>query len=355
MHRASVEVNLDSLRRRFLTFADKECVPASPLYAHLSRGVAQDDDLLALAACARPGQPPPNMLFGAAQYLLLSGNRHPLAGFYPTLTAQPRSLNEADPFPLFREFCLSRRADLEAVLAARLVQTNEVRRCACLLPAFARVQALAFGRPLALLEVGASAGLNLLWDWYCYEYGELSWGEAEAGVRLTCQLRGELRPSLPAWPVVINWRLGLDLNPIDAQNADDVRWLRALIWSEQTERVALLEQAIAVARLARPTLWRGDALTLLPTALTQVPADAALCVYHSFTLNQFTPAARQQFTALLAAEAAQRPLFRLSYEWATDSALLQLSTFTSGGEHITTLARCDPHGGWIQWLAADEV
>lgn len=354
-HPASVEATLDSLRQRFLNFADKECVPASPLYARLARGVAQDDELLALAARARPGQPPPNMLFGAAHYLLLSGDRHPLAGFYPTLTTRPRSPDEADPFPLFREFCLSRSADIEAILANRLVQTNEVRRCACLLPAFARVQVSASGRPLALLEVGASAGLNLLWDQYAYDFGDLNWGEAEAEVRLACRLPDGVRPPLPVQPIAISWRLGLDLNPIDVQEAADVRRLRALIWPEQTERVDLLARAVTVAQRVRPALWRGEALTLLPAAFAQTPTDSALCLWHSFTLNQFTPQAREQFAGLLVTEAARRPVFRIGLEGTPEGALLRLSVFEAGSERETTLARCDPHGGWIQWLAADDV
>lgn len=133
-----------------------------------------------------------------------------------------------------------------------------------------------------------------------------------------------------------------------------MRWLRALIWPEQTERAALLEKAVAVTQRVRPVLWRGDALTQLPMACAQAPADAVLCVWRSFTLNQFTPQAREQFAGLLAAEAARRSVFRIGLEGTPEGALLRLSVFEAGSERETTLARCDPHGGWIQWLAADD-
>lgn len=336
------------LSQRFLTFAEKECVPASPLYARLARGVAEDDDLLALAAHARPGQPVPNLLFAAVQYRLLLGEAPALARYYPSLA--PEAPGRADPFPLFRDFCLSHRAVLTALLATRLVQTNEVRRCACLLPAFGLVQALAGGRPLALIEVGASAGLNLLWDRYAYDIGGQKWGEAQAEVRLHCALRGVARPALPTAPVAVVLRLGLDLEPIEAADPDAARWLRALIWPEQTERAQRLEAALAVAARERPSLWRGDALTLLPDAFAQAPSEAALCVWHSFTLNQFTPDARREFTHRLAAEGARRPLFGLGLEWTPDGARLWLTTLESGDAQTTLLAACDPHGSWLEWM-----
>lgn len=338
-----------SLRQRFINFAEKECVPASPLYARLARGVAEDEVLLNLAAHVQHGQPAPNMLLAAVQFLLLRQKDSALAKFYPTLTAQQCSRTNADPFPLWREFCLSHYSEIEKLLQTRLVQTNEVRRCALLLPAFAQLP-----QPLALIEVGASAGLNLLWDQYHYQYSDgRSWGNSKSTVTLTSEWRGPLKPALPPEPVRVAARLGLDLNPIDLQNTEDVDWLRALIWPELTERAHLLKSAIAVAQAERPTVWRGDALELMPRALAQAPPDATLCVWHSFTLNQFTPEARAAFTAQLAAVAAHRPLYKIGLEWGTDCARLTLSTFTEGEECSTLLARCDPHGAWLEWLVAE--
>src|SRR5215218_1913808 len=151
-----------TLADRFACFALEECHDSSPLYERLALGVADDPAMLALAAYARPGQPTPNLLFAAVQYLLLGGTPHPLAAFYPGLAHDP--VAGGDPYPAFHDFCRQHADSIRELLETRLVQTNEVRRSACLLPAFCWVARLAGDRPLALLEIGASAGLNLLWD-----------------------------------------------------------------------------------------------------------------------------------------------------------------------------------------------
>jgi len=142
-----------------------------------------------LAAAARQGQPVPNLFFGAVQFLLLRGEGPELARCYRTLGGAYRP--EADPFPAFRAFCLAHRHKIAAIARTRLVQTSHTRRCALLLPAFELVSR-AFGRrPLALIEVGASAGLTLLFDRYSYDYGDrvIAGSDPEAPT-LHCGLRG---------------------------------------------------------------------------------------------------------------------------------------------------------------------
>ncbi|HEY7356232.1 MAG TPA: DUF2332 domain-containing protein, partial [Ktedonobacterales bacterium] len=155
-------IPLDVLARRFQRFAEQEAEPAfSPLYARLCRGIASDPQVLTLAAAVPPGQPTPNLLLAAVHYLLLQGIGHPLAAFYPSLTSSP---DPSDAYPAFQSFCLEYASDIRALLLSRRVQTNEVARCACLLPAFELVSRQTARAPLALIEIGASAGLNLLWD-----------------------------------------------------------------------------------------------------------------------------------------------------------------------------------------------
>ena len=152
-----------------------------------------DDDLLQIAAHTRPHQPPPNMLFAAVQYLLLSGIDHPLAAHYPIISGESHPPTPA--LPHFRDFCLRHRDRIVELIATRRTQTNVVRRCTCLLPAFAIVCREAHS-PLALIDLGASAGLNLNFDRYAYSYQrdgrEVSrWGPAGARVRLEAELRGD--------------------------------------------------------------------------------------------------------------------------------------------------------------------
>jgi hypothetical protein len=336
-----------NLAKRFKRFGERECLPASPLYARLAVAIAGDPEMLAIAAAARAA-PVPNLLFAGVQYLLLRGADHPLVGFYPACGGDP-GRTDIDPVPLFRDFCLAHADAIRRLLETRRVQTNEVRRCALLLPAFAVVAGEAAGRPLAIVEIGASAGLNLLWDRYGYDYGGARCGDPEAPVQLRCALRGAQAPPIPATMPSVAWRVGLDLKPIDVHDDDAVLWLRALTWPEQVERAALLEHALDLARREPPLLLAGDALELLPGVLQRVPGDAALCLVHTFTLNQFTPEMRDQFWALAAGESLRRPVQVVSLEWREPAPPLVVTRLEGGARHERELARCDPHGAWIEW------
>lgn len=161
---------LDDLAQRFAfhTSIYRGATPgnASPLYAHLSGYVATDEDILQLLLNADRSTQVSNLLFGAVHYLLLRGEKHPLEAFYASLTALPEAPQDASP--AFREFCLQHARDIELLVTTRKVQTNEVQRCTCLLPAFSLVYQRMQRTPLALVEIGSSAGLHLLWDRYRY-------------------------------------------------------------------------------------------------------------------------------------------------------------------------------------------
>ncbi len=345
-HVALSELALRHLAAQFRHFAEQEC-DSSPLYRRLSLGIAEDPQLLALAAQAQ-NTPIPNLLFAAVHFLLLAGATYPLTEFF-------FHTSERDPYPVFRDFCFQRRGVIEKIIRTRLVQTNEVRRCALLLPAFLQ----ATREPLALIEIGASAGLNLWWDQYGYDYGEtMQWGDEDAPLMLRSTLRGDIRPLLNDHTIRIVSRVGIDLNPLDVHNLEDVLWLSALIWPGvlYSARAEQLEKAVAVAQRERripATLIKGDALERLPEALTAVPNGVTACVFHSFTLNQFPPMARQHFWALLADYGKMRPIVEISLEWlGGDSPLLGMSAFAGGARIETVLAACHPHGEWIEWKKA---
>ncbi len=341
------------LARRFRQFAEHECRGRSPLYERLSHAVAEDGELLRLAAEARPGQPVPNLFFAAVQFLLLRGGGPALARFYPTLGGAYRP--DDDPVPAFRAFCLAHRDAIVAIERTRLVQTAHARRCALLLPAFELVSRAFARRPMALIEVGASAGLNLVWDRYGYSYGDgRRSGRRDAQVQLSCEPRGPLAPPLPQRPPAVAWRVGLDLNPIDLSDPDERLWLRALIWPDEPGRAELLREAIAAVTLDPPRLLAGDALATLPRALAEAPAELPVCIYHSFTLNQFSPEGRRRFAEIVAGAAAKRVLALIALE-ALSRASPVPELRLSLGPALTPrlLARCDAHGAWIEWLDAE--
>lgn len=143
---------------RFINFANLECEGSSELYKKLSLQIAEDDDLLQLSLQAREGQPIPNLLFGAVHYLLLKGIDHDVEQFYPSIVS--RANEQDNPFPLFKDFCLKNAEQIQQILQNKLVQTNEVRRCAYLYPIFCYIFAQT-NKPLSLIEIGTSAGLQL--------------------------------------------------------------------------------------------------------------------------------------------------------------------------------------------------
>ncbi|PYM14206.1 MAG: DUF2332 domain-containing protein [Candidatus Rokuibacteriota bacterium] len=339
-----------ALAQKFVRFAEVECRGASPLYESLAHSIADHDEILELAAHAAPGQPAPNLLFAAVHVLLMREPETPLAEFYPSLTAAARP--PGDAYPGFRTFCRRHAEKIRALLESRRVQTNEVRRCAYLFPAFAAVARLAGGRPLALIEIGASAGLNLLWDRYAYRYDdEAVYGALESPVLITCQLRGDGRPPLARQLPTIAARVGVDLHPVDVMDADAVRWLEALVWPEERQRADLLRTAVALARRDPPRLVSGDGVVVLPDILAEIPAEIPVCVFHSHTVNQFSPEQRERFTMALASLARTRTLYRVSAEWlGAPVPQLTLTTWSQGRADERLLARCDHHGRWLEWL-----
>jgi hypothetical protein len=340
---------LEALAQRFRRFALRECRDSSPLYEHLALAVATDDELLQLAAPAAR-HTAPNLLFAAVHDLLLKGQEDVLTHYYPDLTPTPRSPDTA--YPAFRAFCLRHAATLHEVITTHFVQTNEVRRCAVLFPAFSLIASLAATQPLALIEIGASAGLNLLWDQYGYRYTtDTVYGRAQSPVQIACGVRGAHTPPFASQIPEIALRVGIDLHPMDVRHDEDVRWLRALIWPEHAERARLLQHAVEIAKRHPPTLLAGDGIALLPEVLRSIPAHTAVSVFHTYTINQFSVEERERLTALLAEHAARRDLYRVSVEWIGSlHPQLELTSWHAGHQHQRLLARCDSHGRWLEWL-----
>ena len=345
---------LDSFREIFLAYA-RDCHDYSPLYEHLSTAIANDLEVLEFSTFARAGQPPPNLLFAAVHYLLLRGCDHPLKHYFGSVAPQPRPPQDA--WSVFRDFCLRLRPEITALMSSRLVQTNEVGRSTCLLPAFIHVSRLAGGRPLALIDVGASAGLNLLFDRFLIDYARFSWGDPDSPVRLSCELLGELEPPIvragasAGREPAVGFRAGIDINPIDLMDDDAVLWLRALVWPEQPERAYNLDQAASIARAQAPLVIKGDVIEVLPSLLESLPSDLTLCLYHSFVLHQLAPEARQRFDRILSALSLRRDVYVVGMAGFMQASRLTLSTWSGGEKRTVQLAECMAHGRWLRWLA----
>ncbi|MCY4059377.1 MAG: DUF2332 domain-containing protein [Gammaproteobacteria bacterium] len=338
-----------ALAARFNAFADLECAPGgsgmsvnSPTYAVVSRHVAVREPLLALARECRLGQPIPNLLFAAVKRLVADTPDTPLGHHYRR--AAEGAAPARDLAYEFDAFCRSHARRIAELVRTRNVQTNEVGRCSHLMPAFC-VIARETGRDLALIDIGAGAGLNLLWNRFDYRYSNgAAFGCGRSPVRIACESRGEMPPLPSSFPAV-SFSAGVDLNPIDLADDEQYRWLEALIWPEHADRTALLAGAREVWLKQPPRVEAGDALEWLPDLVAEVPADAALCVFHCHALNQFPVQARESFAGLLRAAAQSRPLFHVSSEGER-----LVATRLEGGRSTRLLSVLrSAHGRWIQW------
>ena len=186
----------------FVAFADHSLATYAPRYDRMTRAAAENAEVMALVAAAPPEAHSPNNLQAAAHYLLLRGVDHPLGAAY-------EPAYQGDPGAAFCDLLLSHREEVATLLATRFVQTNEVNRCAAIAPAVNRI-ARATTSPIALVDVGCSAGLNLLFDRYRIHLGGVTLGPSDAQVRLEAEHRGG---PIEATSPRIGWRRGVDRRP----------------------------------------------------------------------------------------------------------------------------------------------
>jgi hypothetical protein len=317
----------DAIARTYRRFAREEAAGRSPIYAAIAEHIGRELGALAFLAALPPAKRQPNLLFGAIQYL--TGR-----------------LTGPDAF----ETALAQRAgEIAAVMTSRTTQTNIAARCATLLPALARLP-----QPLALVEVGASAGLCLYPDRYAYDFdGHVVPPRTGDGAPLMrCAPRGAT--PLPAEPVEVVWRAGLDLNPLDVRNREDVAWLDALVWPGEEHLRDQLHRAVDIARADPPYLVTGDLTEDLPALVSQAPAAGTVVVFHTAVLAYVPdPAARSRF-----ADAVSEP----GATWLANEVPTRIPGLPAdvvdrqpAGQFLlcedgTPFARTDPHGSWIDWL-----
>ncbi|WP_369903327.1 DUF2332 domain-containing protein [Bacillus manliponensis] len=335
----------------FYNFSVRECKGSSELYEHLALKVSEDETLLQLASYSKPGQPVPNLLFGTVHYLLLKGHDHPLNRYYESVTENAKK-NMNDAFEHFKDFCEIHRSEIITMLQTKLVQTNEVRRCAYLYPSFCYIYNKV-KRPLALIEIGTSAGLQLFWDEYHYSYGtEEMYGNKDGNVHLQSEVKGEEMPSLSQTSPPVIERIGLDLHVNDLRDEEDYFWLRSLIWPEHKERLQLFDRAAAHVKDKEFTLVEGDGVALLPEVAKHISKEAAICIFHTHVANQIPEDIKQKLVEQVKALGAQRDVFHLyNNMWDRN---LHLDSFIDGKEYNETIAETDGHARWFHWKVAGE-
>jgi hypothetical protein len=302
-----------------------ESAAEAPAYSALATAVSQDRDVLGFLADLPAGKRHPTLFLAALRFL----------GGVPADGAalRDRVVSDADR--------------LRSTVLGRATQTNEPARCAALLPALAAIDG-----PLALVEVGASAGLCLYPDRYGYEYDGRPVGPPSP-VQLRCTTTGPL-PVPAALPEVVA-RIGVDLDPLDVTDPGDLAWLRALVWPGpvEAERLQRLDAAAAIAAQEPPRLLAGDLLDRLPDALALVPDGATPVVLHTAVLPYVGADRRAAFVDRVRS---------LPVRWvAQEGAGMVPGTgqpYPGGwGPYFVLsldgrpLAHSAPHGGRVDWLS----
>lgn len=331
----------------------------SPFYGDLLERAAADAEAggpVARVLRGHEGDPPNSMLalrlMGAVHRRVLEGALPDLESYYtrsgapyPAMATKSRTAMGDEPWLTFRQ-ALTEDADAIRELLDHPVQTNEVGRCAALLPGFMTI-AEGTGLPLRLLEVGASGGLNLRWDRYRYEAGGFAWGDPRSPVRIDFDLEGP--PPEPIAVEVVE-RRGCDRRPVDPATEEGRLTLLSFVWPDQVERMERLRAAFGVAGEVPVEVERAGAAEWVAAQLAERRAGVATVVFHSIVMQYLAEDERRAFgrRVVEAGEAADEdsPLAWLRMEPAGDRAEVRLTLWPGGEERL--LARVGYHGDPVQ-------
>ena len=324
----------------------------SDLYARVLEATARD--VRAGGVCARVLAPVAAAPYGdavllrflaAVHHLVLDGSAPELAAHYPSVGGVPGSD--------IGERFVAAVAEHEVAVSARLglgVQTNEVGRSAALIGGYLTLARR--GLPLRVLEVGASAGLNLRFDRFRFEAGPQAFGPADSPLRFVDPWVGD--PPALSGPLDVASRRGCDVDPIDPTTDEGRLRLRSYVWPDQPVRRARLDAALLVAERLPVTVDRADAITWLGPLLAAPVPGVLTVVVHSIAFQYLSPPDRTAFLALLddagSRATADAPLAWLRMEPGGDQAETRLTVWPTGTTDL--LCRSAFHGPPVVWAGA---
>lgn len=318
----------EQLSRLFRFFGETQCRGRSDVYAALSAAAADDDQLLELTSVAPPDQRRPSLLFAAVNLQLARDPGAELRSYYPIHGGARKS--DSRLYPSFAAFCREHRPALEQLLATRSTQTNEIRRCFAL-----RLGQHAMARhwpgPVHLLEIGTSAGLNLIFDHYAYRVDGCRLPGRESAVVIETAHRGPATGGLWAdRPASVRQRIGLDQQPVDLNDPEARSWLEAFIWPERVDDLTTLRSASEafLTTDADVRLIRGDAVTDTAAVIDELPGDEPVLVFTASLLSYLDQDQRTAFADQLRCVAERR---RIAWVFAGGPALLARSGINAVG------------------------
>jgi hypothetical protein len=291
----------------------------------------------------------PNLFLAAVHYLLLEGNGHDLATYYPSIT---KNYQEALPFELFKAFCLDHQKEIIAIEQSKMVQTNALNRSAYLMPI---LSSLFEGKQVNLIDIGTSAGLTLNFDKYEYYYND-KYYYGNSPVKIKSAIKAGTKPPFKQM-VTLNKKIGIDQNPLDLKESDNANWLKALVWADRLERLEKIEAAITIANQEDIQFIKASTLKEFEFIFQNQAEHLPLVIYHTHTLYQFTPTERAAFRDLLDQIGANRDLIYLAAEhhkvfdtdYGMNGVLVVLTQYRKGEKTNRVVAVTNGHADWIKW------
>jgi hypothetical protein len=326
----------------------------SPIYSHifeaaaarLGKGDVLDQILAQWVGLAKTDLPALRWV-GGLHYLALAGQAPALAGHFPSCGGAP---NFATLWAAIEQ-TQADHIDFLVQFMTGPPQTNEVQRSALILPGLKWIAAQT-GGDMELLEIGSSAGLNQFPDQVHVDYGTFALGSRDAALSLSATWHG---PPLMDHPIQVIARGGCDLTPIDALSSEGALRLQAYIWPDQDARMARLRVALALAARRPPFIDRSPAAAWLADRLARPQAASVRIIYHSYVWAYIPPAERSSITKLIEDTASRlSPGQNLAWLRAEDDEEQRnhyLSATMWPLSKSQRLARCNPHGQWLYWLA----
>jgi hypothetical protein len=235
------------------------------------------------------------------------------------------------------------------------VQTNEVQRSWMLLPCFLEIARRTGVETVDVVELGSSAGLNLVWDRYRYRYEAGEWGPADSPLELTGEERQPVPADLLRMRVRVRNRRGLDISPIDVTSPEGAMLLKSFIWADQTARLERLDHAIEALRTDPPVLERGEIAERLPEVLAERQPGALTIVYATAVLSYL---GERQDEVLTTLEHAGRE-FPVAFLWTgqptkDEHGYWGLWVRLWPEDESVLLAHAGFHGQWLEWLGSPE-
>lgn len=284
---------------------------------------------------------------GALHALVLGNANQDLAAVYPPADVTDEKLSRAVMA------AITKHDGTIAATLANAPQTNETARAAALLPGLLEVSRQT-EMPLALHEIGSSAGLNLFLDRFYYRFGDSGWGDPQYPVTLSPEMHGIKAPDLSG-ELEITFRVGSDLAPINITDEQDRLRLRSYIWPDQLERLARIEAAIAVAQRESFELVEQDAAAFVEQRLQLRKPGECFVLFHSVVWQYLPQATKDRITSAMN-EAGGLATDETPLAWLTMEGLggvepfatLHLTIWPDG--ELRKLAKADFHVRWIEWL-----